>query len=252
MSKFKKIKQNFRRGERGNVLFLILIAVALFAALSYAVTSSSRSGGGDANDESALVRSAQITQYPSSVRTSMIRMMVSRSIDPTNMVFAGPADFAAECDLAGGNGDERNCVFHPDGGGATLANVPAEMMDGATAGQWYFSADYEIVNIGTSDPGSPDGNDIIAFLPGITEGLCNRINEELGIVGGATVDASAWDVTDATLQMDDDAYFDAITTEEDIIGDSTHSDLAGQAFGCLTDTSGTNDEYIYYHVLLER
>lgn len=241
-----KMKRYIRQGERGNVLFLILIAVALFAALSYAVTSSSRSGGGDANNESALVRSAQITQYPSSVRTSMIRMMVSGSIDPVRMIFAGPADFSTAC--TGVN--EPNCVFHPNGGGATLSTVPAELMAGTAAGQWYFSANYEIVNIGTSNPAAGNaGNDIIAFLPGITEGLCNRINQELGITGD-TVSAADWNVTLAAQQMDDAAYWATLTAAEtDIIGDADTPGLAGQAFGCLTDSAG---EYIYYHVLLER
>lgn len=248
----KKIfKKNFRKGERGNVLFLILIAVALFAALSYAVTSSSRSGGGDANEESALVRSAQITQYPSSVRTSMIRMMVSQSVDPTDMIFAGPSDFSTACDDL--TVERPNCVFHPGGGGATKTNVPADMMTGATAGEWYFSANYEIVDIGTSDPAASDaGNDIIAFLPGITGGLCDKINEELGIDDSTPADvtsAADWDVIAAARQMDDAAYWATVSTETDIIGDADTPGLAGQAFGCLTDSAG---EHIYYHVLLER
>lgn len=231
-----------RKNEKGNVLFLILIAVALFAALSYAVTSSSRSGGGDASDETSLVKSAQITQYPSSVRTSIIRMMVSSGVDATDLEFNPPSDFA---NCTGAPTTYNQCVFHPAGGGASMITMSTDVMAGASAGIWYFTGNYEIQDIGTSVAADPDGNDIIAFLPGISNGVCNRINEELGI-SGDTTSAANWDVTPAAQQMDD-GY--TIPNETDVIGDADTVGLVGQAFGCLTDSAGEN---IYYHVLIER
>ena len=81
MFKPLKNKRKVANGESGNVLFLILIAVALFAALSYAVTQSSRTGGGASDGEQNLINSAQVTQYPASVRTAIVRMIIDGVAD---------------------------------------------------------------------------------------------------------------------------------------------------------------------------
>lgn len=103
------IEYRNRETERGNVLFLILIAVALFAALSYAVTQSTRSGSGDASGETNLINSAQLAQYPAGVRTSVVRMVIG-GISVDQLVFDGPTNFGVISDL-------RYAVFHPQGGG---------------------------------------------------------------------------------------------------------------------------------------
>lgn len=49
-----------RVDQRGNVLFLILLAVVLFAALNYAVTSSMSGGGKNASDERYRLLASQL------------------------------------------------------------------------------------------------------------------------------------------------------------------------------------------------
>src|SRR5690606_14672174 len=112
----EKLKNCKAQSESGNVLFLILIAVVLFAALSYAVTQSTRSGGGGASQETSLISSANVTQYPASIRTAILRMIVSKNTDADVLAFDPPADFATFCDVSLANA--AVCVFHPDGGAA--------------------------------------------------------------------------------------------------------------------------------------
>jgi len=224
--------------EKGNVLFLILIAVALFAALSYAVTQSTQSGGGDAGSETSLVNSAQLTQYPASVRTSVVRMIIGGT-DVSQLEFNPSSDFD-DCTNSG-----RVCVFHPSGGGATSTEAPGSVMADGGSGTWFFNGAFEIVNIGISSASSFAGNEVMAFLPGITQSVCSRINDELGISGIPAVGTNI-SATYRTLKDDSNTF----STSEVILGSGGTAALSGQPFGCFqNDTSG---EFVYYHVLVQQ
>lgn len=226
-----------RDGERGNVLFLILIAVALFAALSYAVTQSSRSGGGDAGKETNLVNSAQLTQYPSGIRTAIVRMIIGGA-DLTTLEFNPPSLFD---DLT----DDTWGVFHPAGGGATYSIAPPDVMDGGD-GQWVFNGENQIADIGTTqDPVDITSVDIVAFLVGITNSVCQKLNEELGLAAAPITLAGV----DLATQMDDTTPGLCNGGCGGTIGSASGANtLNGQPFGCFSD--GTDN--VYYHVLVER
>ena len=230
---------NKKFNEDGNVLFLILIAVALFAALSYAVTSSTRSSGGNASGETDLISSAQITQYPAAVSTAIVRMVITgTSIDEVR--FNRPAEFD-ELDIVDLG------VFHPSGGSATYIPAPSDIMVSGSAGQWVFNAELEVPEIGLS---GVDGNDIIAYLIGVKKSICTRINKEHGL--GAVIPTLSADRSgDYADRMYDDGSADYImpiidTPDIDDGADSFH----GQPFGCFQNAGG--GDYVYYHVVVER
>lgn len=229
-----------RHTERGNVLFLILIAVALFAALSYAVTQSTRSGGGDAGRETSLVNSAAITQYPASIKTSIVRMIVSNGVTVDNLTFDDPSLFTANLTtpaLQAAN------VFHPSGGGANYSQAPNAVMANNLPGTWVFNAQNRVWNIGT-DTTSTAGVDIVAILPSVTQAICERIHSQLGLGAVPTL-------SNVILNTPKLSTAAAITyTATAIIGNSGGASvLNGQPQGCFQQPANT---YNYYHVLVER
>lgn len=157
--------------ESGNVLFLILIAVALFAALSYAVTQSTRSGAGSTDREQSLLASASLTQYPTALRTAVVRMLLA-GLDIKDLAFNDPSNFTGV--------SESYLVFHPDGGGAVFQNPASDVMQSGASGRWYHNFNYYIPNIGRSGTSS-DAADLIAFLPNINSPSCQRVNQQMGI-----------------------------------------------------------------------
>ncbi len=252
-----KQEVNFKgwKDERGNVLFLILIAVALFAALSYAVTQSTRSSGGDAGSETNRINSAQLTQYPASVRTSIVRMVIGGQ-DVDRIEFNSAGNFANCTENPVGSGQFPRCVFHPTGGGATSLEAPGTLMADGGPGRWIYNGANEIEDIGTSTIPAADGvaanattADLIAFLPGITLGLCRAINEELGLPTDPIPTEAGIVFTEASDMINPDGATDtSLAGGGESIGFGGNG-LQGRPFGCFQQPAGT---YVYYHVLVER
>ena len=242
--------QTTRQSEKGNVLFLILIAVALFAALSYVVTQSTRSGGGSTEREKNILSSAQMTQYPTALRTSIIRMVLA-GVSIENVKFDAPGSTAFNTTSS------SQLVFHPQGGGATFQQAPAELSaSGNAALQWYYNANFDVPGIGIDGVG---GNDVIAFLPGVSQGICRQVNEELGVTISGTCTGTAnlptIDTSVAIADVDDQmdtTYTFPVIDRVNLQGNPTGSCTAfsRQASGCFFD--GTNTRYVFYSVLLER
>lgn len=229
-----------KRAERGNALFIILIAVALFAALSYAVSQFQRGGGTDASRETTMVNASQIIQYPVSLKSSIMRMMVINHIDSDQLLFDAPPFLGLNTAFLQGHG-----VFYPNntsggGGGAVYAKAIAGVMVSGVLGEWVFNGENQIKNIGTSSGTTTTSNaDIIAFLPGVTLATCQAIHQKLGI----SMSIPSVTGIDYTSNM-----ISANPTIRATGGIITASILDGQPLGCF-ENSGA---YIYYHAIIER
>lgn len=101
--------------NQGNVLFLILIAVVIFAALSYAITQSSR-GNGNIDEEKQTLDASVLRNCISSVETGKLRVTTVQ----------GCADNEVSYELPDGSNSnpsaplDQSChVFTPGQGGAS-------------------------------------------------------------------------------------------------------------------------------------
>jgi hypothetical protein len=214
------IYQTNRTSERGNALFLILIAVVLFAALSYAITQSNRSSG-NASNETNLIASSTVTQYPAAIRTGITRMML-RGAGVSDLLFNPPSAYV-------GTTYE---VFHPSGGGVVYQNVDPNTVEsviptGTNATQnWYFPKAKVVTDIGTTT------GDVVAILTRVKTGICNQINQQL--TGSTTIPASG--MTEANLVASPGTALSG-------------AGIDGQPFLCVSTTDQGN---AYYHVLVEQ
>jgi len=228
------VRQN--ASSQGNVLFLILIAVALFAALSYAVTGSSRNSGGDTQSETVLIASTALTQYGSALENAMTFLTVSKSCSVDTISFERPPlDGSDTIYINTASPPDLSChIFSGNGGRVSVQTPPTSANDGR---DWAY-IETRVLGVGADQTAcGPECNELVAILGGIRESVCQKINERL--TGVPTIPQQ-----DDGNDYEDKIYTGSFTTGADIDGDAQgHHNL------CIKDSNGVN---YYYHVLLPR
>ena len=171
-----------RAGESGNVLFLILIAVALFAALAYAITHTSRSGG-DASREKTELLVSEIVQYAAQLEQGVRAISVLENCSEENLSFHLSSNAALAAYEHGTETD--NCrVFHPQGGDVFFDTPPINVNDGS--GYFFYGGACVPglgLGVGNCASDGSDNEELIMFLPNVTETVCQIINEKMNVTG---------------------------------------------------------------------
>ena len=195
---------DFMTSQRGNALFLILIAVALFAALSYAITQSGR-GSGNIQREQDTINAAQVIQAASVVRYAVQRMIVG-GVASDSIKAETVQDSGVPCTT----GD--NCLFSPTGGGLPVSAFSQTVPGAPDATFWYGEVGtypYYVANVGTA------AADVVYWVGPVSLSYCKEINKKMGLgtanpltsTNGWTLDAypGAWDA--CFIYPDDGKYY---------------------------------------------
>lgn len=232
-------KISFIQSQSGNVLFIILLAIVLFAALSYAVSNMMR-GGTTVGSEKSLLLASDVINYARSVKDAVDLVRIANGCEDTQISFErSPFDGSDPLFVNPNAPSDFSCnVFHPSGGGSSFVN-PAPDVSGI---------DYFFVNtFGVSDVGDNANAEIIMFLGNIPEEICAAINAQLGITGVPT------EATPTVLAY---AGFSAGAF---LLGESIGSKIGtgsaefdGKYAGCYFNTDLVPNTHLFFQVMLAR
>lgn len=222
-----------RSHEKGNALFLILVAVALFAALSYVVMQGGKTSGSLTEKDDQMAAFARLTQFPEAVRTTIEKMLLTGT-DVTELDF-------------GRNAEGKGAVFQ----NVRYQNPPLSI---GTTSDWGFkthAADgtgWFVAGIGTDDA---NGKDVFAYLEGLDQPACEQIKKALGLSASPLTEAT-------TVNLDGTGGAADATAGNNDFTFSAHSvatpDQVPPTASCVRNgfKADKSPNYVYYHVIVAK
>lgn len=238
--------------QRGNVLIIILIAIALFAALSYAALQGSRSGGSVVSDEQARMAAQEIISYGNVVQKRVQQLRLQGCLD-TQLDFAnsiwGRVDGLLLTHEPGHNPNA------PASGCSTFENVQPKVF-GDTHVYWpSLGACGGCTALGTGRAirlilpgvGTASGEDLIYRLAYVREEVCIAINKLLGVTNPSNKPPY---VTNTSTTMP----YDGDYTGGQVAVDSSGAVTGKTAFcaAAVASPTASSGDYSFLQVLIAR
>lgn len=244
-------KKKTQANERGSIIVYILLGVALFGALGFAVSHMMRSTT-SVGSETAGVQASEIIAYAHTMRQALHLLRISNGCEDDEISFErSPFDGSDPLYVNASSPSDFSChVFHPDGGGVSYQKVDELWLDASRSGEtlygeYLFSGGHGIPDIGTSgDNTDPAMKELLVILPWVDAGLCRKMNQQLGhIQTGQPIPQESGNI--------DMTVFTGTYGTWALVSES--SSIEGAKAGCFRGTTGTwADSYYFYHLLVAR
>lgn len=224
-----------RHRERGNILFMVIIAIALIGLLTAALQQGNSGEGANIDDEVLLIRINEVKRHAAEIERG-INYIMQNGAGESDIRFAIPTDNSTEYGDIADNPQWQ--VFAASGGAATYPTPPDGIQMLATP--WEFFGTTAIPGAGT------DRADLIALLPNVTEQFCTRINS----INGQNNDQPANDGGGCILAAAADRFGTSFYDDAspNTLDEGTFTAIPGMQ-ACVQCADNT---YHFYHVIYPR
>ncbi len=216
--------------QSGSAFFIILIAIFMFAALSYALMQGSRTSAANLTAEQARLAAQEILSYADTVSKTVHKLRLS-GCSETQINFVTP-DTAAWMTNPLAPSDKSCDVFDMAGGKVNYEYIPeaARKLTDPTAKYWWFNSELRVQGIGTTN------TELVLWATDLKYEVCVALNKIL-------MDKLPWPEVTATNTT---GFVGTYVPLANGFGDDPGSPYNGKAAGCMGDTSWSA---MYYTVI---
>ncbi|MCB1651154.1 MAG: hypothetical protein KDI46_03790 [Alphaproteobacteria bacterium] len=238
---------NHKQNQSGNALIIVLVAVILFAALSFTVARSMRSESTNKLSQRELQLAAgDIIAYAQQIERAIGRMrragISENDISFENSTIAGYAN--ANC-------TNSQCkIFDPDGGNISFHD--ADYFAPSLTNSFRFQANNRFATFGCETINDASCSDlVIELVLNDNPALCLAVNDLIGIQNPS-------DDAPRLKEWLSGGIFTGTfgTPTADLVGGSNATNEApqvnGKAGGCVFEFNGGQNTYHFYYILLAR